>query len=190
MYIALGIMLGIVLLVVLFLFSSAWIHVSFSYLGGKPVYSLTVGIGWLRLNLTKFLQKKLQESPKAQTKDKKETEEEKKKLTFQDIEKALSKIIEVLQYLRKKFTVRLFSFKARMGVGDAADTGIATGAAYGSIYSLLGMADRFFVLKKHEVIITPVFQGVGLETEIHGEFGLRVIYCLGLLNKIRKEDVK
>ena len=189
MYIAIGIILGIVLLAALVLFSSAWIHVSFSYRDGTPSYKLIAGIGLLRFNLTKILQKKLSEPSETQKINAEKTEE-KKKLTFQDIENTLSKIIEVLKYLRKKFTIRLFSLKVRMGLGDAADTGIATGAAYGSIYSLLGAADRFFVLKKHEVVITPVFQGLGLEAEIRGEFGLRVIYCLGLLNKIRKEDVK
>lgn len=189
MYIAIGIILGIVLLAALILFSPVWIYVSFSYLGGVTSYNLIVGIGLIRLNLTKFLQKKMAKSPEKQEADVKRTEE-KKNLTFQDIEDTLSKIIEVLKYLRKKFTIRLFSLKARMGLGDAADTGIATGAAYGSVYSLLGVADRFFVLKKHEVVITPVFQGVGLETEIRGKFSLRAVHCLGLLNKIRKVDVK
>jgi len=117
-----------------------------------------------------------------------EEPEEKRKLNFSDVLSGISKRVEILRYLKKKFTVRLFSLRVRMALGDAADTGIATGAGYTSVYGILGLIDRYFILKKHEVMITPVFQGFGFETEFNGEFQLRVFYCLGLLNKIRKDD--
>lgn len=178
--------LSAILLFIILLFMPVKIAGSFSYIGGESDYSLYVGLGPIRINLKKLLVK-AKEKPEE---TKSEEEKEKKKLSFKDVESGLKKGVEALRYLKKKFTVSLFSFKARFSLGDAADTGIATGAAYGSIYSILGAIDRYFILKKQEVIITPVFQGVGFETELKGNFQLRLIYCLGLIIKVRKGDVK
>ncbi len=170
-------------LLLVLLFLPVWVQGSFSHVAGENTYSLYAGLGPIRINLTKLLKKERPEKAK-------EPAEEKKKLSFADIENSIQKGIDAVKYLRKKFTVSLFSLKVRFATGDAADTGIATGAAYGSVYSLLGAIDRYFILKKHEVVITPVFQGVGLEAEFCGKFQLRLIYCLGLINKVRKGDVK
>ncbi len=181
-----GILSAILALLVVLLFMPIKISGSFSYIGGEAAYSLFAGLGPIRINLKELLMK-AKETPK--TKEP-EVEKEKKKLSFADVENGIEKGVETLRYLKKKFTVSLFSFKARFSLGDAADTGIATGAAYGSIYSILGAIDRYFILKKQEVIITPVFSGIGFETELRGEFQLRLIYCLGLIIKVRKGDVK
>ncbi|MBQ7036422.1 MAG: DUF2953 domain-containing protein [Clostridia bacterium] len=177
---------GVLALFTILLFMPAKVSGSFSYIGGEVSYTLYAGIGPVRINLKKLLEKEKSKPVSEEIKG----EKEKKKLSFADVEKGLKKGVEALRYLRKKFTVSLFSFKAKFSLGDAADTGIATGAAYGSIYSILGAIDRYFVLKKHEVIITPVFGGIGFETEFEGKFQLRLIYCLGLINKIRKGDIK
>ncbi len=212
MYIAIGILLTVAVLLGLLLLVPVRIRLSFSHTGGKSEGSVHAGLGILQFNLTKFLKKKTAGSPVEKAKEKppdkkaempqtekRESKEEpeedgetskKEKLSFRDIENALSKGVEVLRYLRKKFTVKLFCLRVRMGLGDAADTGIATGAGYAAIYSILGSIDRYFILKKHEVVITPVFRGVGLEMEFRGEFQLRLVYCLGLINKIRKGDAK
>ncbi len=184
MHWVLYIVLAVLALLLVLLLSPAWIRISFSYIGGKTTVSFFAGLGPIRVNLTKLLQRRDRpEKPKV-------PEENKKKLSFADIETGIKKAIDAARYLRKKFTVSLFSLKVRLATGDAADTGIVTGAAYASVYSLLGLIDRHFVLKKHEVVITPVFQGVGLEAEICGKFQLRLIRCLGLINKVRKGDVK
>lgn len=181
MYIAIVVLLGFLAAL---LFVPARVRVSLSYIGGELSYSVHAGLGVLQLNITPRLAKK---KPKPQKPP--AEEEEKKKFSFEDLEKMLSKGVDVLSYLRKKFTVKLFSLRVRMGLGDAADTGLATGAGYAAIYNILGTIDRLFVLKKHEVVITPVFQGMGFEAEFHGTFQLRILHCLGLIYKIRKEDV-
>ncbi len=183
MYIAIGIIAFLVFLAALLLVP-ARARISLSYLGGVLSYSVHVGLGFLQLNITPMLSKK---KPKPQSPPGEEKKE--KKFSFEDLKKTLSKGVEVLSYLRKKFTVKLFSLRVRMGLGDAADTGLATGAGYAAIYNILGTIDRFFVLKKHEVVITPVFQGMGFEAEFRGTFQLRILHCLGLIYKIRKEDV-
>ncbi len=185
MYVVLGIFAGLVLLFVLLLLAPVRIKLRFLHQGGKSDGMICAGLGFLQINLTNLLQKKSAEVPEKKP-EKEKTE--KKKLSFADVENALSKGVQAIRYLKKKFTVRLFSLRVRMALGDAADTGIATGAGYASIYGILGTIDRYFILKKHEVVITPVFQGMGLEMEFRGEFQLRLLYCLGLIKKIRKGD--
>ncbi len=179
MYIA----IGVLLLCFLLLLAPLRIQISFSYLENTPKYTLRAGLGFLQFNISGLLSRK-KKQPALEKQEK-----EKKDFSFRELETLLSKGVEILSYLRKKFTVHLFSLRVRMGLGDAADTGIATGAGYAAIYNILGTIDRYFVLKKHEVSITPVFQGMGFEAEFRGDFRLRLIYCLGLIYKIRKEDV-
>ncbi len=182
MYTALWILLAVAGVCCLFLWMPVRIRVFFSHRGGVTEKVVYAGLGALQINLTHILRHKKKAEPKGDAPP--------KKMTFSDVENAFLKGIGVLRYLKKRFCVKLFSLKMRMGLGDAADTGIATGAAYGTLYSLLGMVDRYFILKKHEVSITPVFAGVGLEVEFRGTFQLRLCYLLGLIQKIRKEDVK
>ena len=170
-----------VLVLLILLFMPVRIKTNFSYLNGNFTCVIKVGIGIVQLDISRFLRKKQRSQNKAK-------EEEKKKLTFSAMMNGFSKATDVLRYLKKKFTIKLFSIKVRMALGDAADTGIATGAGYTAIYSLLGTLDRYFILKKYDVNITPVFQGFGFEAEFQGEFQLRLLYCLDLLIKIRKED--
>ncbi len=184
MYIAVLILLFVLVLFVLLLLAPLRIRLFFSHFNGKTDFTVYAGLGFLQVNLSKLLKRKKNEKPKEQ----KETTPEKKKLSMKDVENGFLKGVEALRYLKKKFTVKLFSIRIRMGLGDAADTGIATGAGYATIYGILGKIDRYFILKKHEVSIIPVFQGMGLEMEFRGECILRLIYCLGLIQKIRKED--
>lgn len=185
MYTALGIIAALAFLFLLLLLVPVRIKLAFSHFSGQSDWSVHAGLGFLQINLTKLLRSAMN-APKKNAAEKKTGE--KKKLSFREVENALAKGVEAVRYLKKKFTIRLFSLRVRMGLGDAADTGIVTGGAYAAVYGILGTADRYFILKKHEVVITPVFQGVGLEMDFRGEFQLRLIYCLGLINKIRKGD--
>ena len=187
MQIAIGIFVVLLFLFAL-LFVPARIRVRFSYVGNAADFSVSVGLGVVQFNITPLLSKKKSNPPK-ETPEEKPKEKPKEKFSFAKLEEAISKGVDMLQYLRKKITVKLFSLKVRMGLGDAADTGLATGAGYAAIYNILGTIDRFFVLKKHAVVITPVFSGRGFEAEFQGTFQLRLLYCLGLLYKIRMEDV-
>ncbi len=177
--------LAIVLLFCALLLVPVRIWATVSNRDGKWKFSVYAGLGFIRVNITKLIRKtqkkeKICPPPPAP----------KKEFSLKKIEQGFQQGIEVLRYLRKKFTVRLFSLQLRFGTGDAADTGILTGAAYTTAYGILGSIDRYFVLKKHEVRITPVFESAGIEMEFRGTFQLKLLYCLGLIQKIRKEDVK
>jgi len=184
MYIAIGILLSVLVLFALLLLVPLRIRVCFSHVNSETDFTVYVGLGFLQVNLSKLMKRK----KKVKLKEQKEAPSAKKKLSLQDVENGFLKGVEVLRYLKKKFTVKLFSLRMRMGLGDAADTGLVTGAGYAAIYGILGKIDRYFILKKHEVSIIPVFQGMGLEMVFRGECSLRLIYCLGLIQKIRKED--
>lgn len=182
MHIIYFVAIPIVVLLLILLFMPVGIKIHFSYLNGKFKPVIKAGLGFIQIDLSRFLRRK-------QTKPETEKEKGKKDLTFSAMMNSFSKATDALRYLKKKFTVKLFSINVRMALGDAADTGIATGAGYAAIYSLLGTLDRYFILKKYDVNITPVFQGFGFEAEFQGEFQLRLLYCFGLFSKMRKEDV-
>ncbi len=160
-----------------------WTTVSNAH--GKWTFGVYAGFGFIRINVSEFIRKAGKKKKEEEPHDK-----PKKEFSLKGLEKAFEKGISALRYLKKKFTVKLFSISLRFGTGDAADTGILTGAAYTTVYGILGSIDRYFVLKKHEVRITPVFESAGIEMEFCGTFQLKLLYCLGLIQKIRKEDVK
>lgn len=151
--------------------------------GDNVTFNLYGGVGFIKFNLMPVL------SSKKKRKDQ-PAPSHKKGFSFCRLEESLSKGVEMLRYLKKKLTICSFSLKSRFSLGDAADTGIATGAAYGTIYNILGLCDQYFVLKKHEVVITPVFQGFGFEADLHCELRLRLLYVIGLVLKIKRGDVK
>ena len=162
--------------------------IHFSHISEETSFSLFGGLGFFKMNLTTLLSKK--KKKKTPEDNKNEEKKRKKDFSFRDLEKMIQKGISLLQYLKKKLTVKLFALNARFALGDAADTGIGTGVAYSSIFNLLGLIDHYFILKKQEVVITPVFQGIGFEADFKCEIQLRLIYVIGLILKIRKEDVK
>ncbi len=186
MLIACCILLGLALFLLVVLFLPLQLRVNISRIADKTDFAVYAGLGPVQMQITPFLQKKRQKKAEKP----KEAELEKKTFSLANLEKGISRGIEVLGYLKKKLTVSVFSIKVRFSLGDAADTGIATGAAYAAIYGLLGKMDRYFILKRHEVLLTPVFEGLGCEGVFTCTLRLRLLYGIGLILKIRKEDVK
>lgn len=186
MLIACCILLGLALFLLLILFLPLQVRVDVSRIADKTDFAVYAGLGPVQIPITPFLQKKRRKEAGKP----KEEESEKKPFSLSNLEKGISRGIETLRYLKKKLTVSAFSLKMRFSLGDAADTGIATGAAYAAIYGLLGKIDRYFVLKRYEVNLTPVFNGFGCEGVFTCTLRLRLMYGIGLILKIRKEDVK
>ena len=74
-----------------------------------------------------------------------------------DIERGRYTYLLSKRYVRKKIKIDKFDFDITFGLDDAAHTGIATGAAWGSVYNIFGFIDRLFTVKSHKFRITPVF---------------------------------
>lgn len=76
-----------------------------------------------------------------------------------DIERGRYTYLLSKRYVRKKIKMENLDFNMTFGLDDAAHTGIATGAAWGSVYNIFGFIDRLFIVKSHQFNITPVFDG-------------------------------
>ncbi|MDD6308777.1 MAG: DUF2953 domain-containing protein [Clostridia bacterium] len=176
----------LILLFVCLLLTPATIEMRVIHASGTHEVALYAGIGALRIRLGANKKKEKQRTVSAEEHE----EKQKEKPSIDTVKTAIEKGISIVRYLQKKFTVKLFSIDLRMGLGDAADTGIAVGAAYTALYTLLGEMDRYFILKKQRVSVQPDFSGLAFDIDFKGIFQLRLLYCLGLLIKIRKEDVK
>ncbi len=174
---------AVLLFLILLLCTHVRVAIEFRYIGTEKKESVTVGIFGIRIPITRAFRKK--------TKNEEETCAPKQnKVTFHDVKKMFQRVYDAACYLKKKLTVNFFSVAIRMGMGDAADTGIAVGAAYAFLYQLLGMMDRQFILKKQAISIEPVYNGMGFDIEFKGTFSLRIWHLFGLIIKIRKEDAK
>lgn len=78
------------------------------------------------------------------------------------------------RYVRKKIKIENIDFNMKFGLDDAAHTGIATGAAWGSLYNVFGFVSLLFKVKSHKFNITPVFDGECFALE----FGSRIEFSL------------
>lgn len=184
--------MGIAILAILlvlfagFLFAPVSVTVSYRKVGDNTESNVLLGLLMLRIPLTNLIKKKNQ---KEQT-DKVQKEAEKEPFSLKTVENALSRGIRLLKYLKKRLRVNLFSMQMALGLLDAADTGILTGAAYALLYQTLGTLDRNFILKKYEIDVKPVYNSVGLDINFQCKLSLQIRHLCGLIMKIRKEDVK
>lgn len=67
------------------------------------------------------------------------------------------------------------------GLDDAAHTGIATGAVWGSVYNIFGFLDRLFTIKSHNFSITPVFDSEAFEMSFESKirFSISNLIAIG-----------
>ncbi len=86
------------------------------------------------------------------------------------------------RYVVRKIKVEKLELDLTFGLDDAAHTGIATGAAWGSLYNIYAFIDRLFLVKSHSFNITPVFEGECLDLKFEAEvyFSLSNILAIGI----------
>jgi hypothetical protein len=79
----------------------------------------------------------------------------------------------------KRIIIKHFEWHTLVGVGDAAHTGIITGALWTLKGSLIGMLSNFFRLKEMPVLsVTPHFQLAIIQTRITCIFQFRIGYAI------------
>ncbi|MFP7299495.1 DUF2953 domain-containing protein [Neobacillus niacini] len=79
----------------------------------------------------------------------------------------------------KKITIKQFEWHSLVGVGDAAHTGIITGALWTLKGSVVGMLSNFLRLKEMPVLsVTPHFQLAIIQTRITCIFQFRIGYAI------------
>lgn len=118
----------------------------------------------INVNISRFIKK--DKKPAAKT-DKPSKKTQKKKLTLKErlhnlrvnIERGRYTYLLSKRYVRGKIKVENIDFNMTFGLDDAAHTGIATGAAWGSLYNIFGFVSSLFKVKSHKFNIIPVFDG-------------------------------
>lgn len=136
------------------------------------------------IDLSRFAGKK--KTPKDSAgPEKAETEDESEKSLIEKLSKlrtniARGKYTYLLskRYVRKKISVQNLDFSLMFGLGDAAQTGIATGAVWGGIYNIFGFVDSLFTVRSHNFNVTPVFEAEGIAYRFNTKIECRVLNLL------------
>lgn len=85
----------------------------------------------------------------------------------------------IVKKFMKKIVIKHFEWHSLVGVGDAAHTGVITGALWAIKGSIMGMLSHFLRLKKMpELSITPHFQLAIIQTHISCIFQFRIGYAI------------
>lgn len=95
--------------------------------------------------------------------------------------RAVYRLVRKMQYtllvsrasIRKRLVMETLELDAKFGLSDAAQTGMATGVAWGVLYNLYAQLDRFVTVKTHRFAITPVFNSQGYCVAFSGTLKVR-----------------
>lgn len=82
--------------------------------------------------------------------------------------------------VKRKIHITSFDLSVTFGLGDAAETGVVTGALWGGIYGVFGFVDSLFTVHSHEFKVVPVFEDECLEVEFYAAAKTRVINIIAL----------
>lgn len=196
MWWVLGIVAGLILLIMLFLITK--VHITIRYLHHRDNDSLTVRFrvwGIISYTYKVPLIAIDSESPSIVLKEetqkghmKKQTN--KKKITKHDILdkmaffQRLLENIENFHKILKRFlshmTVSQFDWHTRFGLGDAAWTGIATGAVWSIKGNILALMDHYMnLLTNPQLSVEPVWQEEDSETNLSCMISFRIGHAMG-----------
>ncbi len=131
---------------------------------GKLKTELMVSVFGITIDLARFIKKDKKPAKKTDKPVKKQITEKpslKEKLhnLRVNIERGRYTYLLSKRYVCKKIKIENIDFNMSFGLDDAAHTGIATGAAWGSLYNIFGFVSSLFRVKSHKFNITPVFDG-------------------------------
>ncbi len=132
-----------------------------------------------------FVPIRIKKKGPSKKKDKPSNENEDKKSIIQKIKDAKD-IINSLKTtysksrrnIRKGFRIENASLHFRIGLGDAANTGIATGAMWALLYDGLAFCDYVGAVKSHYFEVAPDYKEEGFESVGKIKLSFRVIDAL------------
>lgn len=128
--------------------------------------------------------------------DKKKKKKKKEKMTLEKYIKTASGsmkaykeskdlIKEILDGVIKKVTFEEVIFDIGFGTGNAASTGIMTGAVWSATDIFVCILDRIFGVRKFSVNVTPYFDRKHFSGQFKGILKLRLVNIMIILSKIR-----
>lgn len=131
---------------------------------GKFKTEIMLSVFGITLDLSRFFEKdkkrdKKTDKPVKNKKTEKPSLKERLHKLRVNIERGRYTYLLSKRYVCKKIKIENIDFDMTFGLDDAAHTGIATGAAWGSLYNVFGFVSSLFRVKSHKFNITPVFDG-------------------------------
>ncbi len=186
-FLAILIVLVIAILVFIFLPTNFIFELSKDQRGNN--FEVTIKHLFIKINLKPPKKKGTPKNPNPENKGLTLKEKIDKGITiFKSVE---NDIIDVLSFASgRALKIKEVSFLLNFGTGDAMQTGILTGGAYGVIYNLIALLDNNFTLKKYSVEINPDFEkrfyGVGAKCILE----VRNVHIMIMIFKVLKMYLK
>lgn len=151
----------------------------------ESLIKISASVGLIKFSLyDSSRDKKQKEKPDKEDKDKEKKEEKKKPMeVLERIKDYFEEIFDIISFLKKRMIIYNFQFYTRIGMGDAASTGILTGTAWGILYDILAVFEHNFVLKKHDIKVAPDFMKETLIIDFESVIGLKTVYDLYIISK-------
>jgi len=171
-------------LLMFLLFAKIKIFFEYKKYPGEKLYTdLRISIGFLKLD--KHLNKLISNTSKKADK-KSDNKDIKKKLsnytkTFKILKKVYSKN---RWYIRKRFNIDKLNLHLKFGLGDAAATGIMTGAIWSLLYSFLALLSQIGTVKKHFFEVAPVYTESGFAFQSSIKLSLRLINIISVVLRL------
>jgi len=94
-------------------------------------------------------------------------------------------IKEILEGITKKVSFEEVIFDVGFGTGNAASTGIMTGAVWSATDIFVCILDRIFGVRKFSVNVTPYFDKKHFSGQFKGILKLRLVNIMIILSKIK-----
>ncbi len=178
---------AVLALLILLLLFPLRLRIEYGFCKNAKKQRLTVWLNGLRLLKNDFEKKK--DKTKKDAKPSKENKDAyggfMDKLRFYDaLYTHLKADIEnVLKFLQRKHAIPKFTLHLDLGFNDAAQTGIAAGAAYALVYGVAGLIYNNLNLKKKDldVAVTPHFHSPKIDFYFNGIFRLRAVHIISVL---------
>ncbi len=178
MYLLYAVIALVIVITAFILFAKIKIIFEYKKYPGEKLYTdISVSYGFIKLD--KLVSKSI--SKASEKKTAKESD-----MTFIKKVKSYAETFRILKtvysknrwFIRKRLSIDPLKFHLKFGFGDAAVTGIATGAINTMLYSLLSLLDRIGTVRNHYFEVVPVFESRGFACETRGSISLRMINIL------------
>lgn len=88
------------------------------------------------------------------------------------------------EYIRRRIVLKETEVFVKFGLGDAAATGTAVGAAWGTLYGILALLGQICTVKNHSFDVVPVYNNVGFCIRVKGIISFRLINIIKVAIKL------
>ena len=187
----------LIIIAVLLILCGALIFIP-AYIGIEYIIGSGENKAYIHIKLFKFIPLKIRLKTEKKKSEKPENKEKKKeklsvqkyiataKKTMEAYNKSKNEIFEILGDITKKVSFSELVFLIEFGTGNAASTGIMTGAVWSATDIFVSIIDRIFGVEKFNVNVTPYFDKKVFKGKFKSILKLRLWNIISILRKIMK----